>query len=314
VSNTFGENAKATSRINLVCEPLRIIWWQWPPWRKARKSSRAGQSIVFESEVTSTAGTATGSVTFREDSKVLGMTQLNGSGIASLTVSDLAWGNHNIVAWYSGDDRVSEGSTSVYIYVKHGWSEIQHIWSCLQSFVTILALFAAGWWALHRYNIERQPALEMRVIPQKPEAMSGGEFLIRGEIFVKNVGSEPAFLNLANGPLFVAEIESIPCGASPNSKEKSQEQDLGKIRFRTSRKFWLSRPSVDDPDRPDYENYDQIRSGATDIFHFMVTVPKAGKYAILFSPGSSQKEWNVLKPWISYRARWEPPTVFVDVP
>jgi hypothetical protein len=62
-------------------------------------------SITFTATVTGSANTArpTGSVTFSDGSKVLGTVALPASGQASLVVSTLAVGQHQVVASYGGD-------------------------------------------------------------------------------------------------------------------------------------------------------------------------------------------------------------------
>jgi hypothetical protein len=68
-------------------------------------SSVLFQSITFTAEVIANApgsGIPTGSVTFFDGSIVLGDGLLNGSGIAAVSTSDLALGDHSITAVYNG--------------------------------------------------------------------------------------------------------------------------------------------------------------------------------------------------------------------
>ena len=53
---------------------------------------------------------ATGSVTFKDGSKVLGTAALS-NGSASLTINNLAVGSHNIAAVYSGDTNDSSSTS-----------------------------------------------------------------------------------------------------------------------------------------------------------------------------------------------------------
>jgi len=62
-----------------------------------------GTPVVFTVVVTGTGGTPSGAVTFRDGSVVIGTSPLNGTGIATLTVSSLGNGNHLVTATYSGD-------------------------------------------------------------------------------------------------------------------------------------------------------------------------------------------------------------------
>ncbi|MFL6334266.1 MAG: Ig-like domain repeat protein [Pyrinomonadaceae bacterium] len=73
--------------------------------------STLGQSVTFTSNVTSTAGTPTGSVNFKEGMATLGTGTLNGSGVATFSNAALAGGSHVITAEYVGDTNFS-GSTS----------------------------------------------------------------------------------------------------------------------------------------------------------------------------------------------------------
>ena len=66
--------------------------------------SSVGQSVTFTATVTSSAGTPTGTVQFKDNGVNLGSpVTLNGSGVAQLTTATLAAGGHPITADYSGD-------------------------------------------------------------------------------------------------------------------------------------------------------------------------------------------------------------------
>jgi hypothetical protein len=73
--------------------------------------SALGQNVTFTSNVTSTAGTPTGSVNFKEGVTTLGTGTLNGSGTATFSTTSLTAGSHNITAEYVGDTNFS-GSSS----------------------------------------------------------------------------------------------------------------------------------------------------------------------------------------------------------
>jgi hypothetical protein len=77
--------------------------------------SNVGQSVTFTATVTSTAGTPTGTVQFKDNGTNLGSAQtLNGSGVAQVSTSSLTNGMHTITAEYSGDVNfnLSSGSLS----------------------------------------------------------------------------------------------------------------------------------------------------------------------------------------------------------
>jgi uncharacterized repeat protein (TIGR01451 family) len=66
--------------------------------------SQFGQSVTFTATVTSTAGTPTGTVQFKDNGTNLGSpVALNASGVATFTTSALTSGTHTITAEYSGD-------------------------------------------------------------------------------------------------------------------------------------------------------------------------------------------------------------------
>jgi hypothetical protein len=72
--------------------------------------STFGQLITFSATVSPSSG-ATGNVTFKDGSSILGTSALGTNGVATLSTSSLAGGTHSITAEYSGDTTHS-GSTS----------------------------------------------------------------------------------------------------------------------------------------------------------------------------------------------------------
>lgn len=270
------------------------------------ESSRVGSSVVFEVRVESEIGTPIGTVTLSDGSKLLGKAPLSSSGAATFSSTTLERGVHDIVASYTPDNEISgnEGNDLVCrqrYEVKSSWN-IQYMLACIQSFLAVLALlFANGWWTTY------QSALEITLTANQDKEWDGGEYLIRGEIKIKNVGLKSANLNMENGALFIAPVQSIPEGVDAQARENQN----GKIRLGKSKKIWLSRPCVDDLTRPNIEYEDQFRPGATDVFHFMLKVQQPGTYAILFSPAPNPEEKGTV-PGVS-NPRWEPPTIFVDV-
>src|SRR6185437_9042540 len=77
--------------------------------------SLPGQSVIFTSTLStpSGGGTPTGNVTFYDGSTSLGSAALsvvNGTDQASISVSNLAVGGHNIIALYSGDSVYASNS------------------------------------------------------------------------------------------------------------------------------------------------------------------------------------------------------------
>ena len=73
--------------------------------------STFGASVTFTANVSSSGGTPTGTVTFKDGATTLGTGSLNGSGQAIFSTATLAGGNHSITAVYGGDTKLT-GSTS----------------------------------------------------------------------------------------------------------------------------------------------------------------------------------------------------------
>ncbi len=76
----------------------------------------AGQDVVFTAVVSpevSGSGTPTGSVTFKDGPTNLGAETLNSSGTATLSITALSIGSHNITVSYSGDSKFSGSSAGL---------------------------------------------------------------------------------------------------------------------------------------------------------------------------------------------------------
>jgi sugar lactone lactonase YvrE len=71
-----------------------------------------GTPLTLTAAITTNGAVATGSVTFTEAGTTIGTTLLNGSGVATLTLSTLAPGAHNIVANYGGDSQTSASTST----------------------------------------------------------------------------------------------------------------------------------------------------------------------------------------------------------
>jgi large repetitive protein len=78
-----------------------------------------GKPLTLTAAITTNGGVATGTVTFTDGGATIGTAVLNASGIASLTISTLTPGAHNVVANYAGDGKASASvSTPIAISVK----------------------------------------------------------------------------------------------------------------------------------------------------------------------------------------------------
>lgn len=77
--------------------------------------SHVGESITLTATVTSGFGTPTGTVSFFDESSLIGTQAINGGGVATLTTTVLTLGSHNIIAVYNGaaNFAISQSTTLV---------------------------------------------------------------------------------------------------------------------------------------------------------------------------------------------------------
>jgi hypothetical protein len=79
----------------------------------APNPSTFGQTVSFTATVASTtSGTPTGTVTFKDGSKVIGSATLNGSGVGVFMTSSLARGTHSITSVYKGDTNYNSSTSA----------------------------------------------------------------------------------------------------------------------------------------------------------------------------------------------------------
>ncbi|HTY14160.1 MAG TPA: Ig-like domain-containing protein [Methanoregulaceae archaeon] len=88
--------------------------------------SKYGDSVTFTSKVTGAYGNATGTVTFKDGSDMLGSEPLNSTGVATFTASSLSPGNHNIIADYSGNsiDNIGEYNSNYSACESHDLTQV----------------------------------------------------------------------------------------------------------------------------------------------------------------------------------------------
>lgn len=76
--------------------------------------SKVGEGVTLTATVAATPNVPTGNVAFKEGATLLGTVAVNGSGVASLTLSTLSAGSHSIVAQYVGDvNNLAANSTAL---------------------------------------------------------------------------------------------------------------------------------------------------------------------------------------------------------
>jgi len=90
-----------------TAQPLVLVVGKRPTSTVVRSVSpspaASGQPVVFQIQVVSDAGSASGSVTLTENSKTLGTGTLSSAAQTAITLTGLSVGTHSIVANYPGD-------------------------------------------------------------------------------------------------------------------------------------------------------------------------------------------------------------------
>ena len=76
-----------------------------------------GANLTLSANVTSTGGTATGTLRFTEAGTVIGTATLDSNGAASIHTASLAPGPHSVIAQYAGDGRASASASSPVVFL-----------------------------------------------------------------------------------------------------------------------------------------------------------------------------------------------------
>lgn len=216
-----------------------------------------------------------------------------------------------------------------------GWTDLKDMSSYVQSCITVVVLIlGAGWavytwktqWDDHKESEQRtqegeKAAIEIEISAKQitpPNTKPNNGWFIGGDITIKNAGTRTEWLKFDKGPLFVARIKSIPnFNKEPKGTNPCEER---KLILDTPKAFWLSRPQISD--RPDIEVGDEIRPGATDVYHFLINVAQPGTYAVILSLDVPSKEsqgpaLEFYNPCdhrtLKYQNRWESSAFFVEV-
>lgn len=84
--------------------------------------TEVGQSTTFTATVSTSSVQPTGDVVFMDGSVTLGTSALNGSGVATLAISSLVAGTHNIVASYQGDTATLPANSAALVQTVNKWS------------------------------------------------------------------------------------------------------------------------------------------------------------------------------------------------
>ncbi|HEX4155828.1 MAG TPA: Ig-like domain repeat protein [Acidobacteriaceae bacterium] len=118
ITVSYAGDANVAAASASLTETIQSATTQVTLAASANPATYAAQ-LTLTATVASNGGAATGSVTFTDDGASIGSAVLNGQGIATLTLSTLSPGTHNIVANYAGDGRASASvSTPLAVLVK----------------------------------------------------------------------------------------------------------------------------------------------------------------------------------------------------
>jgi ELWxxDGT repeat protein len=112
----FNESAPSGAKVEAVSKASDSI-----ALRSSLNPSTAGQAVTFTATVHATPpgiGVATGTVTFKDGTTMLGSGTLNG-GVATFSTASLATGNHAITASYGGDADFTAGTSPAFGQVVH---------------------------------------------------------------------------------------------------------------------------------------------------------------------------------------------------
>ncbi len=111
ISASYGGNANYGSSSSTTIAETILSATTSTTLTSSLTPSIAGMPVTLTATVTGNGGVPTGTVTFMEGATALGSGTLNVNGIASLTTSTLAVGQHTLAAVYGGDAK-DNGSTS----------------------------------------------------------------------------------------------------------------------------------------------------------------------------------------------------------
>lgn len=79
----------------------------------APTSAAPGSTITLTANINSRSGVPTGQVTFLDGNHSLGISSLNGTGVATLRINTLAGGSHTLTASYDGDEKFGSSTSPV---------------------------------------------------------------------------------------------------------------------------------------------------------------------------------------------------------
>ncbi|HZS44603.1 MAG TPA: Ig-like domain-containing protein, partial [Blastocatellia bacterium] len=106
--SVFGQPVTFTATVTSIAPPINNSG----PAVRRRTGTVASRTQTTRAVTTGT-GTPSGTVTFFDGATQIGTGTLNGSGVATLTISTLSVGQHSITAVYSGDDNFNSSTSPI---------------------------------------------------------------------------------------------------------------------------------------------------------------------------------------------------------
>jgi sugar lactone lactonase YvrE/predicted secreted protein len=108
-SGDANNGASTSTSLTQIVQPITIVGLT-----SDHNPSSTGASLTFTAGVSGANTIPTGTVTFKDGSSIIGVSTLNGAGVATLTTSALSAGTHLITAAYAGDGNNTASVSSVY--------------------------------------------------------------------------------------------------------------------------------------------------------------------------------------------------------
>ena len=108
-SGDANNGASTSTSVTQIIQPITIVGLT-----SDHNPSSTGASLTFTAGVSGANTIPTGTVTFKDGSSIIGVSSLNGAGVATLTTSALSAGTHLITAAYAGDGNNTASVSTVY--------------------------------------------------------------------------------------------------------------------------------------------------------------------------------------------------------
>jgi uncharacterized repeat protein (TIGR01451 family) len=115
-SRTITATDTVTSAITGTSGPINVgINATSTTLTSSQNPSQVGQAVTFTATASSSGGTPTGTITFKDGAVVLGTATVAAGGIATFTTSTLALGSHSITASYAGTTNFAASNSATLV-------------------------------------------------------------------------------------------------------------------------------------------------------------------------------------------------------